>query len=166
VLRRTWRHADCSDHCHASIRTLTRGFPGIYAVQGLRQAGICAARASSNRTTHPHTRSPLSDMDKSPPTSAAGTLKPVRRANLPMAIADQLRRQIAAGEFTPGQQLPGHRDLASIFNVSVGTVREAISTLVSEGLIEARAGWGTFVAETRALRAGEPLAPPLERQEP
>ena len=127
-------------------------------------------------------------MDRSALTSAAGTLRPVRRANLPAAIADQLGHQIAAGEFAPGQQLPGHRDLATIFSVSVGTVREAISMLVSAGLIEARAGWGTFVVDAPAsasggtgeprgskrafvtgpsseLGDGGPLEPPLHRKE-
>ena len=100
--------------------------------------------------------------DGSQATSPSGTLKPVRRANLPTVIAEQLRRQIAEGEFAPGQQLPGHRDLATIFSVSVGTVREAISVLVSEGLIEARAGWGTFVAESpTSTRAGTAPAAPL-----
>ncbi len=101
-----------------------------------------------------------------PRDTARAGLKPVRRANLPASIAEQLRRQIAAGEFAPGQQLPGHRELASIFSVSVGSVREAISMLVSAGLIEARAGWGTFVAVAPVNSAGDdPLAPPLERKE-
>ena len=72
---------------------------------------------------------------------------PLRRANLPSGIADRLRGQIATGQLKPGEQLPGHRELATMFSVSVGSVREAISMLVSEGLIATRAGRGTFVAE-------------------
>ena len=74
---------------------------------------------------------------------------PVKRANLPAAIADQLRSQIRKGQPGPGEQLPGHRELAAAFSVSVGSVREAISMLVSAGLVETRAGRGTFVAERR-----------------
>jgi DNA-binding FadR family transcriptional regulator len=74
-------------------------------------------------------------------------LEPLKRANLPSSIADRLRRQISSGQLKPGEQLPGHRELAAMFSVSVGSVREAISMLVSEGLIATRAGHGTFVAE-------------------
>jgi GntR family transcriptional regulator, transcriptional repressor for pyruvate dehydrogenase complex len=75
------------------------------------------------------------------------SLEPLKRANLPSSIADRIRRQIGSGQLKPGEQLPGHRELAAMFSVSVGSVREAISMLVSEGLIATRAGHGTFVAE-------------------
>jgi GntR family transcriptional repressor for pyruvate dehydrogenase complex len=77
----------------------------------------------------------------------ARTVEPARRENLPTGIADTLRRQIAQGELRPGEQLPGHRELATMFSVSVGSVREAISMLISEGLIATRAGRGTFVTQ-------------------
>jgi GntR family transcriptional repressor for pyruvate dehydrogenase complex len=79
--------------------------------------------------------------------SSDSHLEPVQRANLPASIAERLRSQIAQGRLTPGQQLPGHRELAAMFSVSVGSVREAISMLVSEGLVATRAGRGTFVAQ-------------------
>jgi DNA-binding FadR family transcriptional regulator len=96
---------------------------------------------------------------------------PLRRGNLPAAIADQLRSQIRQGHPAPGEQLPGHRELAAAFSVSVGSVREAISMLVSAGLVETRAGRGTFVAErsrgpepeSGAYRTVAP-GPPLERK--
>jgi GntR family transcriptional regulator, transcriptional repressor for pyruvate dehydrogenase complex len=69
-----------------------------------------------------------------------------RRANLPATIASRLRAQILSGDLAPGSQLPGHRDLASMHSVSVGSVREAISMLISNGLIETRPGRGTYVA--------------------
>jgi GntR family transcriptional repressor for pyruvate dehydrogenase complex len=81
---------------------------------------------------------------------------------LPRAIAAELRRQIASGELRPGDRLPGHRELAGAFSVSVGSVREAISMLVSSGLIETRATRGTFVADGRIVEAG---TAPLERKE-
>jgi DNA-binding GntR family transcriptional regulator len=54
------------------------------------------------------------------------------------SIADRLKGQITTGQLKPGEQLPGHRELAAMFSVSVGSVREAISMLVSEGLIATR----------------------------
>lgn len=89
-----------------------------------------------------------------------------RRENVPATIAAQLRRQILSGELTPGSQLPGHRELAATLSVSVGSVREAISMLISAGLVETRAGRGTFVAldpGSHTRRSGHGY--PLERQE-
>ena len=95
-------------------------------------------------------------------------LGPVRRGNLSSRIADRLRAQIEQGAFKPGEQLPGHRELASIFGVSVGSVREALSMLISEGRIETRAGRGTFVAThadgSESRRAAAPALRPLERK--
>jgi GntR family transcriptional repressor for pyruvate dehydrogenase complex len=91
------------------------------------------------------------------------SVEPLKRANLPSSIADRLRRQIASGQLKPGEQLPGHRDLAAMFSVSVGSVREAISMLVSEGLIATRAGHGTFVAESTEQIPTIWSASPLDR---
>jgi GntR family transcriptional repressor for pyruvate dehydrogenase complex len=84
------------------------------------------------------------------------------RETLPRTIAAELRRQIANGELKPGDRLPGHRDLAGSFAVSVGSVREAISMLVSSGLIETKAARGTFVVDSRDVSVGEA---PFERRE-
>ena len=94
------------------------------------------------------------------------SLRPaVRRPNLPATIANRLRAQIVSGELPPGSKLPGHRDLAAAHAVSVGSMREAISMLISNGLIETRAGRGTYVAAS-PQPAGRPRpGVPLLRQE-
>lgn len=79
-------------------------------------------------------------------TSAATPLwKPMRRTNLSERIADQLRTEIIEGRLRG--KLPGHRELAGSFSVGMSSVREAISMLASAGLLEVRAGRGTFVVE-------------------
>ena len=83
-------------------------------------------------------------------------------ATLPLAIAGSLRERIANGEFVAGDRLPGHREIAQAYSVSVGSVREAISMLISAGLVDARASRGTFVAAARPGTAGDQ---PLERKE-
>lgn len=92
------------------------------------------------------------------------SVRPIRRENLPATIAADLRRRILQGDLQPGAQLPGHRELAATFSVSVGSVREAISMLISAGLVETRAGRGTYVADGDAGAQG-PLGPPLDRRE-
>ncbi len=87
----------------------------------------------------------------------------VVRETLPAGIAVQLRRQIETGELPPGEQLPGHRGLAARFDVSLSTIREAISMLVSDGLITTRAGRGTFVTVDQPVHSR--VGPPLLRAE-
>ena len=86
-----------------------------------------------------------------------------QRVNLPLMIASKLRAEIAAGTFRPGDQLPGHREIAVNHGVSLGSAREAISMLVGDGLIETRAGRGTYVAEKSRLPVG--VSAPVTREE-
>src|SRR5450755_3618235 len=51
------------------------------------------------------------------------------------AIAEALRDQIRSGELTPGSPLPSEARLTSRFDVSRGTVRQALAALRAEGLI-------------------------------
>ncbi len=64
-------------------------------------------------------------------------------------LATTLRRQIAAGEARPGDRLPSESQLIARFGVSRITVRQALSDLEREGLVERSAGRGTFVREPR-----------------
>ena len=93
-------------------------------------------------------------------------VKPVRRENVPSTIAARLRRQIAQGELSPGDQLPGNRELAVMYSVSVGSVREAISMLISQGIVETRAGRGTYVVSgDDTTGAAATVGVPLRRRE-
>lgn len=81
--------------------------------------------------------------------SPAAAYAPLRREKLSESVADRLRAQIRGGGLQPGEKLPGHRELADAFSVGLSSIREAISMLASEGLVETRAGRGTFVREAR-----------------
>jgi GntR family transcriptional regulator len=60
-------------------------------------------------------------------------------------IANRLSRDIIQGTLANGERLPGEHDLAARFDVSRGTVRQALAALQREGLIEKHAGAGSFV---------------------
>jgi len=51
------------------------------------------------------------------------------------AIAQALREEIRGGALTPGMPLPSEAQLSARFDVSRGTVRQALAALRSEGLI-------------------------------
>lgn len=67
-------------------------------------------------------------------------------------IAAELRAAIEAGEYGPGERLPGENDLMATYEVARMTARQALGVLQSEGLVEARKGAGVFVREFRPIR--------------
>jgi len=71
----------------------------------------------------------------------------IGRKDLNGEIYRQLRRAIVADQLRSGDPLPSSRDLASSLGVSRTTVVVAYERLAGEGLVEARIGAGTFVAE-------------------
>ncbi|MFF2792014.1 GntR family transcriptional regulator [Streptomyces sp. NPDC058049] len=67
-------------------------------------------------------------------------------------IADALRGAIQAGEYGPGDRLPGENDLMATYEVARMTARQALGVLQNEGLAEARKGAGVFVRAFKPLR--------------
>jgi GntR family transcriptional regulator len=63
------------------------------------------------------------------------------------AVADALRARLDAGEWLPGEALPGTRVLAAEYGVSHATISRAVDVLVQESRLTVVRGWGTFVAE-------------------
>jgi len=68
-------------------------------------------------------------------------------------IADDLRQRIRAGEWSPGERLPAETKLVEEFRKSLPTVRQALSVLQAEGLIEKQHGRGNVVRKARRLVA-------------
>lgn len=65
-------------------------------------------------------------------------------------LSEVLRREFLAGNFGPGEPIPSQNVLAERHAVSVTTVREALSALAEQGLIERIQGKGTFLREGAA----------------
>jgi GntR family transcriptional regulator len=62
-------------------------------------------------------------------------------------IAEDLRQEIECGRLGPGSQLPTELELTERFDASRNTIRDAIKSLITLGLVETRPGQGTFVIQ-------------------
>ena len=71
----------------------------------------------------------------------------VKKVKLSERTADRLYEMIAEEQkYQPGSKLPNENELSAALNVSRTTLREAISFLVAQGVLEIRRGKGTFVS--------------------
>jgi DNA-binding FadR family transcriptional regulator len=80
-------------------------------------------------------------------------------------VAEALMSKISGGELPAGSQLPSEQAMASGFGVSRTVIREAVSRLKSEGLIDSRQGRGAFVRTDHLdvpFRIGIDTEKPLE----
>ncbi|MFI1810971.1 FadR/GntR family transcriptional regulator [Streptomyces sp. NPDC020422] len=75
-------------------------------------------------------------------------LKAAGRISLVDSAVEQLRAQLAEGEWAVGDRIPTEHELAEQLGVGRNTVREAVRVLVHAGLLESRQGNGTFVRST------------------
>lgn len=66
-----------------------------------------------------------------------------------LRIADELRQRIAERVWEPGDRLPSRAQIGQECGVGENVVRRAQELLISQGVLEGRAGSGTYVAEPR-----------------
>ena len=83
-----------------------------------------------------------------------------------MQVVQQVRQALRLGLLQPGDQLPTVKDVVSTLAINPNTVLKAYRELEHQGLVEGRAGVGTFVTGTLAepsLAAHGPLRQDLRR---
>ena len=61
-------------------------------------------------------------------------------------LADRLRAAIEAGEYGPREPIPSLTQLHQESTLAKGTIQQAISVLIDEGLVYTVSGRGTFVS--------------------
>jgi GntR family transcriptional repressor for pyruvate dehydrogenase complex len=77
------------------------------------------------------------------------TLTPLSRKSVAEQVAARLRAEILGGRIAPGDKLPGERELSVTLGTNRNTLREAIRTLATQGLVHARQGDGVTVLDYR-----------------
>ncbi|NMP32072.1 pyruvate dehydrogenase complex transcriptional repressor PdhR [Thalassotalea sp. M1531] len=80
-----------------------------------------------------------------------------KQPKLSDVILSQLEQMIVEGSLVPGQKLPPERELATQFEVSRPSLREAIQKLEAKGLVTRKQGGGTFVTENLLSGLSDPL---------
>jgi GntR family transcriptional regulator, transcriptional repressor for pyruvate dehydrogenase complex len=82
--------------------------------------------------------------------------------NIAATVFQDLRRAILSGEFSPGERLPGERELAQKYQTNRNTLREAVRRLEHARLVTVRHGQGVTVSDFRKTGTMELLPPFLE----
>jgi GntR family transcriptional repressor for pyruvate dehydrogenase complex len=88
---------------------------------------------------------------------------PVTQNRTADAVVGQIEDLILAGVLRPGDRLPAERDLSRALDVSRPILREALSALESRGLVTARHGGGTFVADVTGEVFRQPIVELIRR---
>jgi GntR family transcriptional regulator, transcriptional repressor for pyruvate dehydrogenase complex len=110
-------------------------------------------------------RGDLPASSAAPPRQVDGeTVDPVHRSRVYEEVAHRLQTLILDGKLKPGDRLPPERELVRRFQVSRGSVRDAIRTLELIGLVRSRQGEGTVVRELSADSLTVPLSSALVRK--
>jgi len=73
-------------------------------------------------------------------------IKPVSKHTLFESITNEIIQLVDQGQWTPGEKIPGELELAQSFQVSRNILREALKSLEMSGILEAKAGRGTFLS--------------------
>jgi GntR family transcriptional regulator, transcriptional repressor for pyruvate dehydrogenase complex len=92
-------------------------------------------------------------------------LKAVKKKRVHEEISEQISRQLAAGQWKPGDRLPSERELSARFQVSRASVREAMRALESLGVVQILIGQGTFIASGSATLLSPFISAALKRRE-
>lgn len=69
-------------------------------------------------------------------------------------IMDIVKRQIATGEWKPGEKLPSVREMALGAGVNPNTMQKALSEMEREGFLYSQRTAGRFVTEDKAIIKG------------
>ncbi len=74
-------------------------------------------------------------------------IRPITKISISEEIAQQIMDLISSGDLQAGQRLPSERDLCLNFGCGRSSLREALRCLSIVGVLNARVGEGTSVAE-------------------
>lgn len=66
-----------------------------------------------------------------------------------LSVKEEIKKRIVDGMYTPGSAIPSETALAKEFELSISTIRQALSVLVAEERLIKKQGKGTFVSQKK-----------------
>jgi GntR family transcriptional repressor for pyruvate dehydrogenase complex len=91
--------------------------------------------------------SAIPDNSPTPQTSQWSQLQPIETPKLYLMAVSQIAEAISRGRWNPGDRLPPERELCRMFDISRSSVRQALTALEAVGVIQKKAGVGSFVRQ-------------------
>jgi GntR family transcriptional regulator, transcriptional repressor for pyruvate dehydrogenase complex len=81
----------------------------------------------------------------------------IQITSAPETLVEKILEQVGDGQLKPGDCLPSQRELARMFQVGLGTVREALKILHVMGCVEVLRGKGSYVTDKAlSIQNGSP----------
>ncbi len=75
------------------------------------------------------------------------SMTPIDRAGITELVVQRIKELLERGELKAGSRLPPERELADMLNISRPSLRTALKALSVMGIIRAKPGAGTYIAE-------------------
>jgi len=80
----------------------------------------------------------------------------IKTNSAPEMLVNQILEKLRKGDLEPGSRLPSQRELASMSQVGLSSVREAVKILAAMGYLEVTQGKGTFISQDALSRDESP----------
>lgn len=85
-------------------------------------------------------------------------LAPIDRSGITELVVQRIKELLQQGELKAGSRLPPERELADMLGISRPSLRTALKALSVMGIIRAKPGAGTFIAESLPEIFAQPMA--------
>jgi GntR family transcriptional repressor for pyruvate dehydrogenase complex len=84
-------------------------------------------------------------------------MDPIDRSGITELVVQRIKELLARGDLRAGSRLPPERDLADMLHISRPSLRTALKALSVMGIIRAKPGAGTYIAESIPEVFTEPM---------
>jgi GntR family transcriptional regulator, transcriptional repressor for pyruvate dehydrogenase complex len=96
-------------------------------------------------------------MSKQTASQLQAKMAPIDRAGITELVVQRIKELLEQGELRAGSRLPPERELADMLNISRPSLRTALKALSVMGIIRAKPGAGTYIAESLPEVFTEPM---------
>ncbi len=86
------------------------------------------------------------------------TARPIGKQSAPDYVVEQIKTGLIERSIRPGDRLPSEPELAELYGVSRGSIRQAMKSLEMLGVISIRPGDGSYVNDSISANNLNPLA--------